>query len=136
MMLRRVNGAWECPKKTEALAAARLNPMQYYIDKHQAMIAQTIKARHILEEYRGAEQRKGTKSCCWWQGQVLDYTGDEKKDASEGLDIITPETILQAPLSPPVHPNQHPGQGAARHPCVETMDGVGDRELGRLMTVT
>ena len=82
MMPKEEKGEWIYPHTADVLAAAHLQPIQYYIQKRRHTIAQTIEGRLILEECRGTERRRGTQPRLYWWGQKFDLP--ERRIYSDG----------------------------------------------------
>lgn len=67
-----VKGEWVYPHSANVLAAAHLQPIEYYIQRRLHTISQTIEGREILEECRGAERRQGTLPRLYWWRQNME----------------------------------------------------------------
>ena len=57
---------WTYPKSADVLRTARVRPIAEYIAARRRTILQTIADRPILEEYRGAERRRGSPTRLYW----------------------------------------------------------------------
>ena len=66
MRPREVKGEWVYPHSADVLAAAHLQPIEYYIHKRRHTIARTIEGHKILDECREAERRRGTLPRLYW----------------------------------------------------------------------
>ena len=62
MRPRKRGDKWVYTKSADALRAARLQPLRYYIQKRRATAAKAISSRPILEEYRGRRGCAGPPS--------------------------------------------------------------------------
>ena len=60
---RRVKGKWVYPKSAEVLKKANLKPLRHYIQKRRHTVHNTISARPVLKECKGAARLKGSSFC-------------------------------------------------------------------------
>ena len=78
MRPRKVKGEWVYPHSADVLAAAHLQPIEYYIQKRRHTVHNTIRGRDVLKECEGAERRRGTPPRLFWVGQ--DMTAPERRE--------------------------------------------------------
>jgi hypothetical protein len=78
MRPRKEKGEWVYPHSADVLAAAHLQPIQYYIQSRRHTVNNTIRGRDVLKECEGAERRRGTPPRLFWVEQ--DMTAPERRD--------------------------------------------------------
>ena len=66
MRPRKVKGEWIYPHSADVLAAAHLQPIEYYLRKRRHAVYNTIRGRNVLKECEGAERRRGTPPRLFW----------------------------------------------------------------------
>ena len=71
MRPRKVKGEWVYPHSVDVLAAAHLQPIEYYIQKRRHTVHNTIRDRDVLKECEGAERRCGTPPRLFWVEQDM-----------------------------------------------------------------
>jgi hypothetical protein len=77
---RQTEGPWIYPKSRDILAAARLKPVETYIQRRRAHIAKTIEGRSLLTECRGAERRLGSPPRQFWWDQEMSLEEDDEDE--------------------------------------------------------
>ena len=56
----KVKGEWIYPHSTDVLAVARLQLIEYYLQKRRHTVYNTIRGCNVLKDCKGAERRHGT----------------------------------------------------------------------------
>ena len=95
MRPRKVKGEWVYPHSADVLAAAHLQPIEYYLRKRRHTVYNTIRGRDVLKECEGAERRRGTPPRLFWAEQ--DMAVPERRDYwTEGEGTTHPPSASRA----------------------------------------
>ena len=123
------------PKSVDVLRAAGLQPLDYYIHKRRATVAETVSARPILQECRGARRRRGTPvRPTWWEQDLTPPPAPEReRENAPRRGTFGPP---RGRTFPPGHPHHQPVRTveetrAARRAERETWDSEAEAELDR-----
>merc|ERR1711966_106599 len=79
---RKVKGKWVYPKSAEVLKTANLKPLRHYIQKRRHTVHNTISARPVLEECKGAVRLKGFSLREYWWDLPMEAPKEEDSGPS------------------------------------------------------
>ena len=82
MRPRKVKGKWVYPKSAEVLKKANLKPLRHYIQKRRHTVYNTISARPVLEECKGAVRLKGSSLREYWWDLPMEAPKEEDSGPS------------------------------------------------------
>ena len=89
MRPRKVKGEWVYPHSADVLAAAHLQAIEYYLQKHRYTVYNPVHGRGVLKECEGAEWRRGTPPCLFWVEQDM-AVPERREYGAEGKGSIPP----------------------------------------------
>ena len=71
MRPRKVKVEWIYPHSANVLAAAHLQPIEYYLRKQRHTVYNNIRGRDVLKECKGAKRCRGTPPRLFWAEQDM-----------------------------------------------------------------
>ena len=104
MRPRKVKGEWVYPHSADVLAAAHLQPIEYYLRKRRHTIYNTIRSRDVLKECEGAKQRRGTPLRLFWAEQDMTMPERREYGAEGGGGSAPPSPASRARVAPQARP--------------------------------